>query len=453
MTDKKHTDLNQDILHKAFEKINLEDNLQPSAELDALVLKQASEQLTERTAQGASSESTSNISDLSFRRNLARERQERLQKKSIFPKWAMPVGLAATVLVSFGVVNRVMQSPDFLQSTGTVQSTAVFDDTSVVNDEAEEQKGEYKIDAVKKANEQVGRQSRVDSNEIPPVTAIEPPASASVVSSSADSVIVTAQRSNSPTPESRTESGNYDPAVQVSSGSIGITLEEETSDSLESGDADAPVTARTEIADEQQKLAAAQTRAKRSRLGISSPAKPEPSVAADQVAEAQEPLSTEIDNVSAISDEADQAYSNMQDETESGFSDAANEGEQFAPAVLESRVKQADEDVVVTAARQESAPPVEADGMGTSNEMEFRENSDLLSVIIFEHRECKVSYDCALVALDCNRCDCIESVNLTNLGKYDSRYNQDEIHNQCSNQVAACELGFCQAIEAETYLQ
>ena len=137
MTDKQHEDQNIDALRKAFERLNVNDELQTPTDLDAMILQQAAEEvgISVKSSSQSSAELTenSNVSDLSFRRSRIRSDQDKLKQKSWLPSWAMPIGLAATVLVSFGVVTRVMDSPEF-KDIG-MQSAPVFDDKFIVTDQ------------------------------------------------------------------------------------------------------------------------------------------------------------------------------------------------------------------------------------------------------------------------------------------------------------------------------
>jgi len=131
-------------LSNVFQRLNEQENLSPSAELDALILKQASEAAVEKVApenilkSESKSERDSNH-DIQFRRKqLEQARTKQKRRKSFLPAWAMPMGLAATVLLSFGVVIQVMQSPEFMTPKGTEYITeAQTSDRSYENSSTE----------------------------------------------------------------------------------------------------------------------------------------------------------------------------------------------------------------------------------------------------------------------------------------------------------------------------
>jgi len=146
MTDHDNKKVSQTLdtnISKVFERLNHEENITPPSALDALILQQAADAVANQESAVPTKNENSPI-DIQFRRKQLEEAQKKQHKKSLLPIWAMPMTLAATVLLSFGIVTRIMQNPEFLAP----QSLEISDETIARSDNSLRENTVISADAV-----------------------------------------------------------------------------------------------------------------------------------------------------------------------------------------------------------------------------------------------------------------------------------------------------------------
>ncbi len=449
MTDKKEFDQND--LNVAFEQLKQNENLVPSSELDALILNMAAEELT---AGGAEEKSNvTDISDISFRRG-QRENHKALKKKGMFPNWVMPIGLAATVLLSFGVVNRVLMSPEF-DSLTKQSSYEVMSDEVVVGTDSESKARAKKDDASfnKLVQPEIVQAKRLKSDNAKATVTVngnemnadisfaEKPPSAPADSPPSPALdIVTAQ---SATPVEGARYNDRDLGrVQASSSEL---------------ESDKKSDKEQLLMDSRQEQHALMAKEKRERLtqarrsdiaamqaeAVSAPVV----VSAPQVDSAGASIGS-IDSVEevvvagAIRDGNYTETSAADFELQAKAVSSLGEAESVDELVIAGNRAKNDNDTsgyaMIVGADRADMPAESAEA-----------KSQVLQSILFEHKQCQVKQDCALVALACDSCDCLDAVNLENYSMYTSEFTQAEIAEQCFETTAVCVRNYCQMKEAE----
>lgn len=473
MTDKNETDQNKDALSDAFTRLKQSEKLEPSAELDALILQQASDAVFGSTQARAafsvddeqakakntekSTGKSSDVSDLSFRRKLMSEQK----KRSVIPRWAMPIGIAATVLLSFGVVNRVLLSPEF-KDIGTQSSSApVYSDSEIVSEdgsvvdalEPETGQGKLKENTANKPSDQSitpesieqerAREKAREKNasvemelmesqavqrrlpqkleniaepETPELVAATPEVRADT-SSKRDTSMIGTSSSTAAVGEAKQQ--EVKPLRAESPASEVVVASSPVSPSF---DIPQGYSSLGDVASEDDQLSEVQN----ADLDVSA-------------AEVAEPKEAELQTVEEVVLTGARLSTNKEP--------AKKESTKKDTTLLFDLSKQTDsmelEEVIVEAAPQEPEFGVEEVLVDpTLDDPMIKEN--VITEVLFEHRQCQVKYDCLLVALDCDGCDCTEAVNATHYDEYDTKLFMDDIARKCSNQSVDCVSGYCQ---------
>lgn len=422
MTDKKQDDQTMDSEHKSirdtFERMNQSDDLQPSADLDAMILQQAADAVKTSTPTTIPS---SDFDNLTFRRNRIIEQEAGMRKKSFLPIWAMPMGLAATVLLSLGVVTRVLQSPEFQELGMQSSPESVYDDSIIVTNESADVMPEMKVlSDEKKLEESKGLDRTNVAKDKSDYAASLPPVSYKPEAVDRDAIRARAENSNATvvlSPEQANSAGF----------SVGaVTTEQEQHKDAQNvlvskrSRVQAETIIVTQSPPEIPAKTASDTQARlQANENYSSAAiglEMEESVMPEPVVVEETRLSVATPHAGASVESDSNAYEVSENELDLTLFDNTLE------------------EVVVTGLRKAE---------------DFDAKPDLLTELVFEHRQCQVNHDCALVALACDSCDCVQAVNLSNLDKYASEFSVAEISEQCLAQSAECVLGYCQAREIE----
>jgi len=409
MTDDNKFD--QEEMHSAFERLNQRDALQPSVELDAMILQMAAEEVVEETGQSkVDNHNTSNVTDISFSRG-RRESHKALKKKGIFPAWLMPMGLAATVLLSFGVVNRVLMSPEF-DSLAKSSSYEAVSDENILNEQPITDSFDTRdLDAADKFTDDeslLSESSTAKDKSLVLPTPAKPPVSAE---------------------EAR-------PAQKVNPELTDIVAASPSTDALRY-DAKEKSQSETHLGfnvSEEPRLAA---RLKRERLEQSEKKKRRvENLGASQLTEPEvniqtEPVTPVAESRAAVSQTRSRQASSLEAEE---FADMEFQSEPSPPILSEAPEALGAEldEVVVTDTRQ-----------NTFNKQDF------LTDVLFEHKQCQVPQDCALLALECDSCACLETVNNEYYQEYQSEFSKSEIAEQCTRVSVECLRNYCQVQQAE----
>lgn len=422
MTDKKEFD--QKDLNVAFEQLKQNEKLEPSAELDALILNMAAEELTTGVAEEKSN--VSDISDISFRRG-QRESHKALKKKGMFPNWVMPMGLAATVLLSFGVVNRVLMSPEF-DSLTKQSSYEVMSDEVIVDNDSESKVRANKDDAsfrkpaptkLKKLRaENADAKIIINGNEMnADISFAEKPSSAPADSPPPPALDVVEAQSMRPVE--------------------GIRYNDKKIGRLESSTAELETDIQPEnnqlLMDSRQEQHASMAKEKRERLTQARRS----DMAAMQAEVVSSPAAVSVPQVAS----AGASLGNIDSVEEAVVAEAIQDGNSTETSAAGNRVKNDNDNAgfaMIVGADRAAMPAESAEA-----------KSQVLQSILFEHKQCQVKQDCALVALACDSCDCLDAVNLENYSKYSSEFTQAEIAEQCFETTAECVRNYCQMTQAE----
>lgn len=412
MTDKNEhdheTDAKNTSVGKAFKRLAYTEALKPSYELDEMILQHAAgapmrkvplavasastgsepgtQNELEKTVKSVEDTKESTVTSLSFRPKKFNTGETR-KKKNVLPRWAMPVGLAATVMLTFGVVTRVMQSPEFFEvnntavpavsgafDNGNYQKTEVFKnmDADAVNDEAKQSRAES-----------VAASAKIPMAASPAIDQASEKNNQSIANVQADAEL--------PQRESRqnTEAQLYDAKDSVAAKRVRSSESSELSGNT--ARADAPAEADVLVQATLPQAANAQI--------IKEDLSHDPG-ALDKVSESGERIKT------------------------------------LSVAETEGTLKQAS---------QAAGSSTITGPLGESTDLN-KSKSTLLSDVLPEHQECRVNFDCALLAPECNTCDCLEPVNLSNFSKYDSEFSVLEIQAHCPDTKTECVNNTCQII-------
>jgi len=439
MTDKK--DINQDKLTQAFEQLNQTEGLQPSAELDAMILQMAEDELGSVVEDKSD---VADITDISFRRG-RRESHNALKKKGLFPNWMMPMGLAATVLLSFGVINRVLLSPEFDNLTKQSSYEAVSDElipNAMPSPNPTSHTDSLELSELER--ESIGNDEESITAKAKNVKSEKPRTSITFNGSQIDADI----SSENPPSVDRTSPNRQDDSYIVTERNNGRlnTMEVESRGLINSTDSTKSQTElekrfAQELEAENQKLIddSQKKRAELDKLNLE--AKMQNDAMKDRVEESNNTIDQtfvekEQDNVVASPPRpSSEASASLQDEPQMASEPNMEAGiEATASEVVseESPAYSEFEEIVVTGTRLNS-----------------KDIEEILTRVSFEHKQCRVMQDCTLVALECDSCDCLEPVNSENYKKYHSEFSQSEITQQCINTSVDCVRNYCQVQHAE----
>ncbi len=443
MTDKNEFD--QEELNVAFERLNQSEGLQPSAELDAMILKMAAEEVQGDSVEKEQSNVT-DITDISFRRG-QRETHKALKKKGLFPNWVMPMGLAATVLLSFGVVNRVLQSPEFdnlaKQSSYQELSDEVVVTSAVRKDNNTDEVASFaKPDAVNQE-----QKKRLESDNVKTTVTINDNEINADISFEKSPPSYT--RPKIWTTDSSITREHYDGTVEHLEVQPHVF---DNSEEFKNSEIESKIILADKLKQEQAQAAlqeqhAILTKEKRERLKQarrSAPTEPENQMAPSQAIIVPETMPVPpVANAEVIVEET---------ETEGAVFVESFAAEDLASGSLQAEIQAESlpsiskddsfDEVVVTGARIGNAGDVEADSA-------LETKRQTLESVLFEHKQCFVDQDCALVALACDSCDCLESVSNQNYAQYQSEFSQAEIAEQCFNTATECVRNYCQVQQSE----
>ena len=417
MTDNDKNKQREDsALSNVFKRLQDEDNISPSAELDALILKQAAAAIagdTESVSTGTTSTETKDKApiDIKFRRQqLNKERERQRRKKPFLPIWAMPMGLAAAVLVSFGVVTRVMQSPEFMQPAGTEYMTEVQTSDAPAASYNEPVKSESLRDANKDSlglTEELGAEISED------IAASTP----QVKQNTEDLTFSVNKEKQSRQAEMKArlkkkETASSRAAERVLSNSGERAIRQETVQADNSAKPPVPAEPRSVMS------------APIAQSGSIEPA-----------------IEFATENTASANFESDVASDDSVEEM------IFAEAESIAPEInvaADSNGLDNDstDEVVVTGAR---IAKVDTD---LSNYADTSKIS-IKEAIAFEHRACQIDSDCSLVVRDCDTCECVETINMQSADFYESELSDNHIKGQCLDTKAECIRNYCQVVEKD----
>lgn len=418
MTDKKPLDQNQDALRSAFDKLNARDELQPSAELDALILQQAADVVTkDEAATNTSTDTAATVTDISFRRG----QREATSRKQVLPKWAMPMAVAATVLVTSGIFLRVLQSPEFNELGNPAASSAtVYSDSAEISGQASSNNNKPAI-----VTESLDNTGEI----LPGQYASEKPEALKEQREqefAQDTLKTRAAKISSPDRKDEL-SGMADGALRdtTTARQNAQQAEQQKMDS----DKRQREAAAEQVAQQRARLmgnASVDSRGDRVKIKSPVPEKP-PAPVAKQVSD---PTVNPEEGFAATKPEtlssgvSTPVSADVRDEQDLMIEEVI-----IAPVAETSPGIAAAQEVVVTGAPMEK---------------------NVLSEVQFEHRTCQVSYDCELLALECESCDCLQTINRSELDAYNSEFTPDEIRKQCEGYSVECDLGYCQVKQKDT---
>lgn len=437
MTDKKEFD--QEELNVAFERLNQSDGLQPSAELDAMILKMAADEV------GASTEEektkVTDISDISFRRG-QREAHKALKKKGMFPKWVMPMGLAATVLLSFGVVNRVLLSPEFDNLTKQSSYETMSDEVIVSTDLESKVRAQKDASSINKPVQPVATQKKrlQSDNAKAKVTVNGNEMNADISFADAPSQAV------SEPPPPALDNVTMPSAVPAEDIRLNNTEIAGLEASVAEIEADIQSDSEKQKLDSRQEQHALLAKEKRERLTQARRSNepqmqsvPTSGYSVTGTAPAISNAGPSIGNIESV--EAELSGSSRLDESISGLESTDAELQlEAAPSV--SEMDSVEETIVVTGSRLKNDSDDTTDKASESMQQ-------VLQSVLFEHKQCQLKQDCVLVALECDSCDCLEPVNNEHYNKYQSEFSKSEISEQCINTTVECVRNYCQIQQSE----
>lgn len=481
MTDKDKIDQTEQATDKrlksAFEQLNAEQELQPSAELDALIMQQAAEAISSES-QHNSTDSSSEVTDLSFRRQL---RDENKKRKSVLPKWAMPMAMAATVLVTSGIFLRVLQSPEFDSIAQQASSAPVYKDDIVMVEESVAQANRrddlnaHESVSATKGNEDKSSEALLGDSARQERMAADAVAQAELKTKKLSKDAVARQRQE----RNQVPQASYaDAEMKVDSVETDISSESLAIDasvtSSNSGNAD--LVYEPEASYAQRAAAAAQVARQKERVvesqsenelaGFSvgghtentivvsaSPTKPEYAAEASSKEKPPQPVlvstqdaAAKVASAPADSDDRILAKMEVRAEIPEKYDDTIDvtgtralsdksvvlNSPSIAPVIDQDADVSTQEPITVTAAS--STDPY----------------SGLLLEIEFEHKACQVGQDCQLIIFDaCNECACLETVNRSKSNLYVEFDQFSLIETFCPDSEAVCDLGYCQVSEKQ----
>lgn len=436
MTDKKEFD--QKELHVAFEQLNETDALQPSADLDAMILQMAADEVPSDSTEEDKSNVT-DISDISFRRG-QRESHTSLKQKGMFPKWIMPMGLAATVLLSFGVVNRVLLSPEFEGLTKQSSYEAMSDEVIVTSD----------LDSKVQAKKEELRLSKPESPEMKRLRSSNADAKITLNGNEMNADISFADAPipapAEPPPVVQNKGSSLPGAIALETRSNAKELSEVEYSSAElerdlHADREKRLTASRQ---EQHALSANKKREQltqlRRRVEPEIQMAPVPMSTAQKTnAEASMGNVAEIQEVIAMGAREDK--NTIEDSAtfiESEALSSLGEAVSIEEVIVSNSIKN-DTD---TSDYKDAIESVSTDKLADTNLLD-------LQSVLFEHKQCQVKQDCALLAQACDTCDCLEPVSNEHYKKYQSEFSETEIAEQCTNTSVECVRNYCQIQESE----
>jgi hypothetical protein len=430
MTEKK--EFHQEELRVAFDRLNKNDDLQPSAELDAMILQMAADEVQVASIEDEKSNVT-DISDISFRRG-QREAHTSLKKKGLFPNWVMPMGLAATVLLSFGVVNRVLLSPEFDGLTKQSSYEALSDEVIVTSAAESKVRAEKDASSLKGPLQPVNAQKkRLESdNAKATVTVNGNEMNADI--SFADAPIQEPIATSPPALDSVTMPSSV-PAEEIR---VNREIKEVLEVPVAEFEAPPQLGKENQELDSRQEQHALLAKEKRERLTqarSSASVEPEIQMASTAGFSVAEPVPQVSRTVSSV-----------------GNIDAAEvaDSEIIVAAAPSIGAVESYDEVVVTGARLKNNNVESDSGIQSRDDLDALSDkgvgieSEVLQSVLFEHKQCQVKQDCALIALACDSCDCLESVNNEHYTQYQSEFNQSEIAEQCINTTVECVRNYCQ---------
>ena len=441
MTDKK--EFNQEDLNVAFERLNQSDGLQPSAELDAMILQMAADEVQVASIEDEKSNVT-DISDISFRRG-QREAHTSLKKKGLFPNWVMPMGLAATVLLSFGVVNRVLLSPEFDGLTKQSSYEALSDEVIVTSAAESKVRAEKDVSSLKGPLQPVNAQKkRLESDNAKATVTVN----GNEMNADISFADAPAQESRMLSPPPGSDNVAIPAAMQAE---IVRDNSELTRVEVPVAELEAPSQFNIEKQEQdyRQEQHAVLAKEKRERLtqarrsaqveseiqmaptaGFSVPAEPVPSVSSAGASVGSiTSADTVLDGSSRLDDSA----------LEFESPEIALQAEAM-PSI--AKMDSLEEIVVVTGSRLNTGNDDLADKA-------IETKREVLQSVLFEHKQCQVKQDCTLIALACDSCDCLESVNNEHYNLYQSEFSQSDIAQQCINTAVECVRNYCQVQQSE----
>jgi len=440
MTDKYDIDQNNDALREAFKHINNSDDLQPPAELDALILKQASDALVSQKTE-VKHENT-NVSDLSFRRNQRAEQK----KKKLFPSWMMPMGLAATVLLSFGVVNRVLQAPEFFKPMNE-HSAAVYEDAAL--GKSDDTRMNVELSAVSAeatlAKETAAKASTQGINSVASNTA---DLSSNKKLAAAEREDKTEQRAaytvaGDVVEEAVMAESVYAPAPTPVS-SVTVATSDENNIQLPSK------TLHAEVASAAPTISAPVTNAESTNEQTLETVPVEETLKRKEMRAQATPMSQPPP--SPMSDDIQgQAAGASIDSSAVGVSSSETNQIKARVPTANTRIANADVNIDVANDKDMMSNTVLAKENMEAMQADSLENEPmLLSQVEFEHKQCLLDQDCQLLVNTCETCDCVQVVAAEHANKYASEMQHSDIQAQCTQLVSRCDHGYCQIVESAT---
>ena len=448
MTDKKEFD--QEELNVAFEQLNQNDGLEPTAELDAMILKMAAEELTSDAVEEKSK--VTDISEISFRRG-QRESHKALKKKGMFPKWVMPMGLAATVLLSFGVVNRVLMSPEF-DNVAKQSSYEVLSDEAIITSAPDSKVLANKDDL------SLNKPARKNSAQLKKLKSITPNATVTVNGNEMNADISFAdaplQAPVEPSP----------PALEnISASPVGMSVGARQNDEEMARAETSAVEIEADLQADREQLQsligskkeqhALLAKEKRERL-TQAMRRDEPDmqmapIAGYRVPETAPQISSAGTSIGSVGATEEVMVANTREDKNS-FEAGAAFTEPEKDAISSLSESESVEEAIITGARIKTESDTSDFAMSDGDDLAEKAaeaKTQVIQTVLFEHKQCHIKQDCALVALTCDSCECLDALNQESYSKYTSDFTQTEIAEQCIEMTADCVRNYCQVQQAE----